>query len=108
MNTRINATINTIRTLLTFVENTSLEDTNMISSLKKKGLEVLDVNYKTNEVVMSTSKIIKFDSKEDMNNYVLAFGGRVLTIEDADTGEIIYLRDKDWRWNEELYCFEEE
>ena len=104
----MNARINSIRALLTFVECTALEDTNMISSLKKKGLEVLNVNYKTNEVVMSTTKFVKFDSKEDMDNYVLAFGGRVLTIEDADTGEIIYLRDKDWRWNEELYCFEEE
>ena len=29
-------------------------------------------------------------------------------IESEDTGEILYRRDEDYRWNEKLHCFEEE
>ena len=102
------AAVSTLCTLLTFAESTRLEDTCMISSLKEKGLEVMEVNYNTGEVVMATTKFVEFDSMEDMTNYVLAFGGRVFAIENADNGEILYRRDEDYRWNEKLHCFEEE
>ena len=99
---------NTLRTLLTFAESTRVEDTYMVSTLKEKGLRVIEVNYDTGEVVMATTKFMEFDSMEDITNYVLAFGGRVFAIESEDSGEILYRRDEDYRWNETLHCFEEE